>query len=434
MIKIERIIIFITLLFLLFPGIVFSQSIFDQMGLGMFFGNEVVDGYTYQTFSLQPKLTFGKLSVGLDLFFEFDENFNLRKDDEGKIVGWSTWQDYVNKVLFVQWGEKGEPLFIKYGLFDNVTLGHGLIMQNYSNSLLFPEIRKSGFEIDLDGTFFNFPFVGFESFIDDLKNPTILASRVYVRPLILLDIPVLKLLRIGFSYATDLDPDATEPYKKSDISDEVVSIIGVDMDVPVLTVDLATVLLYADWASIKGKGSGMKFGVSSVLIKILGLGIEVYNYGDNFTGPYFNQIYDNFSVRNCKYDSLKNIDGYTGWKAFAYLTVGQEIFTTYAEISGSFDEDSVKPTLIASVVLNQGLIPVLSGSFTFIRTDISKFSDIYSWDNPDALLNSYMQLKITLKPGTMTTVSLIYERKYEKDENGQVVPVATSYFITGIEF
>ena len=45
-----------------------------------------------------------------------------------------------------------------------------------------------------------------------------------------------------------------------------------------------------------------------------------------------------------------------------------------------------------------------------------------------------MQLKITLKPGTMTTVSLVYEKKYEYDENGEVVPVSTSYFITGIEF
>lgn len=431
---IKKIIVFISLMFLIFPIMAFSQSIFDNMGMGMFFGNEVVDGNTYQTFSLQPKLTFGKLSLGLDLFFEFDENFNLRKDSNGKVVGWSTWQDYVNKVLFVQWGEKGEPLFVKYGLFDNVTLGHGLIMQNYSNSLLFPEVRKSGLELDLDGTFFNFPFVGFESFIDDLKNPSILAARVYVRPLLMLDIPIIKLLRVGFSYATDLDPDATEPYVKNPASNETVSIYGIDMDVPVLTSDLATVLVYTDWAAISGKGSGMKFGVSSVLIKIIGLGAEIYNYGDKFTGPYFDQIYDNFSVRNTKYSDLDLYQGYLGWKAFAYLTIGQQIFTTYAEISGDFDStNTVKPTLIASIVLNEGLIPVLSGSFTFIRSDISKFSDIYSWTDTNALLNSYMQFKITLKPGTMTTVSLIYERKYEL-QGSNVVPVSTSYFITGIEF
>lgn len=437
----KNIFIIIILLFLIF-NLFFNNFLYAQetqssnedfFDMGMYFGNVVINGITYFSISLRPTFTFGKISFGFDLYFELDSNGNLRKEGD-KYVGWSSWQDIINKILFIQYGFKGEPIYAKIGVIENATLGHGLIMQNYSNGLYFPEIRKTGLAFDLDGSLFNFPYIGFESFIDDIKDIDIIGFRIYARPLLFLQVPIINQLKIGFSIVSDTDPLATAPYTDSSSTSDYVKISGFDFEIPLLNNDIINSLFFFDFASISGKGTGIKTGVHSLFFNIIGLGAEILSYKDKFTAPYFDMLYENKDIRNNKYNMLDSVVGYTGWRIFAFLNILNEIIYTYAEYSGPFGNSTTKPYFIGSIGLNKGLIPFLTFNIFFIRGNIEKFGDIFNWSDPQGLLNSYLKMQIKLIPGSGTaTISLVYEIKY-KIENGQVVKVSISYFTTGIEF
>ncbi len=428
--------IFIVLLmFIMIVNIsIFAQEDENNFDFGILFGTVVIDGVTYQTFGFQPNFSIGKFSVGLDLYFEFDQDFNLRKTDDGKYAGWSSFEDYINKILYLQWDEKGSNLYAKLGMITDATLGHGFIMQNYTNGLFYPEVRRLGLNFNMDGALFDFPYFGFETFFDDLKDIDLFGTRIYVRPLLFLEIPIINQIKLGFSYVVDTDTneDKDTPYATdNDGNSDNVSLYGIDFEMPVLNTPIISTMIYTDWAKIVGKGNGIQFGVSNTFIKIIGLGGIIYHYGDQFDGNYFDQMYDNPDVRSQKYNSLNSLTAKTGWKLFSFLNFGQEVFTTYAEMSGDFTSAS-NPDFIAYFGINEGLIPMVDFSFTLIRTNMTQFSDLWKWTGND-LLDCYMQLSLGFKPGSMTKVTITYERYYEL--NGSVIePVTTSSFSTSIEF
>ncbi len=420
----KRIIIFFIIL-ISFSSFVLADENGFNFGFNLGLGTIVYNNNTYQTLSLKPDLAFGKFGIGLDIFIMFDQNFNIVPDN------WDSFADWMNKILYIRYGLKGEPLYAQIGMFKDVILGHGLIMYDYTNMLYFPEIRKLGFELDLDGAIFNFPYLGFESFIDNLLDPDIMAFRLYSRPLIFLDIPIISGLKIGFSYAIDTDPMET---KEDDMnlsdnaaSTQPVGIIGLDLELPLLTKDLAFIYFYTDWASISGKGSGLEIGLNNYLLKLFYIGLAIDLFGDKFTGQYFDILYENYDVRNNKYSYLDTIVSTVGWKAFASLLLGQDLFSLYFEMRGDFSGQPV--TLIGSLNLDKSVLKVVSISGMFIRSGIQSFSDLLNWSG-NALLNSYIMLSITLNVGDTSSVSLVYQITW--DENGN--PIASTQLQTGLSF
>ncbi|PIU18741.1 MAG: hypothetical protein COT16_01165, partial [Elusimicrobia bacterium CG08_land_8_20_14_0_20_44_26] len=105
------------------------------------------DGVTkvYYEFSMFPELTFGKLGVGLELVIHFDENNEILKDE------WYLNQ-YPSKIDYLRWGQKHQdPFYFLIGRFRKpVTIGHGMIVDNYTNMAQYPNVRKIGLEFDLD--------------------------------------------------------------------------------------------------------------------------------------------------------------------------------------------------------------------------------------------------------------------------------------------
>lgn len=420
----KKAIIFFIILFLFSINVIAEDSGLN-FGFNLGLGTIVYNNNTYQTLSLKPDLAFGKFGIGLDIFIMFDENFNIVPDN------WDSFADWMNKILYIRYGLKGEPLYAQIGMFKNVILGHGLIMYNYTNMLYFPEIRKLGFEFDLDGALFNFPYLGMESFIDNLLDPDILAFRLYSRPLLFLDIPIISAMKIGFSYVVDSDPMETKDndmnLEDNPASTNPIGIFGIDVEFPLLQADLAYVYLYGDWASISGKGSGAEIGVNSYLMKLFYIGLSIDIFGDKFTGQYFDILYENYAVRNNKYDALDSVVGTTGWKAFASLLLGQEIFSLYFEMRGDFTGNPV--TLIGSLKLDKSVLKVVSVSGMFIRSGITSFSDLLNWEG-NALLNSYIMLTVSLNVGDNSSVTLVYQITW--DENGN--PIASTQLQTGLTF
>ena len=148
--------------------------------------------------------------MALDLHYRFvDGNFEFRSEDWVPDDEHSFFDVYLPIFRYIRYGQKGEPIFGKIGAIEDLTLGNGFIMYNYSNALFMPETRITGLAFDLDGQFFDIPIVGFETVVgnlDVLNGLDVLGARFYVRPLIYLDMPILPMLQIGMSYVIDRDP------------------------------------------------------------------------------------------------------------------------------------------------------------------------------------------------------------------------------------
>ena len=153
-----------------------------SMGLGI--GVQTFNGTrraadTWQSLSLTPDISFGKLGVGHRRHPELQFQRGLGKllhGPAGRLValGAVTLQSvaaiYLPKIAYVRWGLKGDPLFLKLGSFNDATLGDGFIMGDYNNTLFLPTERHFGLQADLDGNLFNFPYVGIETVVGNLAQ------------------------------------------------------------------------------------------------------------------------------------------------------------------------------------------------------------------------------------------------------------------------
>jgi len=265
-------------------------------GMGGNFGAVTLTGpdgkqKVYSQISLQPEFSIGKFGIGLDLYFYFDENNNLREED------WDSWSDLLTKIMFLRYGLKREPVYVYLGVFPGVTLGHGLIMNRYSNMLKYPDIRIIGFELDLD-----FGLLGFESLVTDVQYPEIFGGRVYTRPFYRSGVPLLRKLALGGSGVFDINPDSDKSTK-----DDLVNIVGFDLDLPVLEKPVFSLLAYADVARIelgksydvgvatqpKSGGIGYAFGFMGNIVKFINYRLEYRSLENNFIPRYFDTYYEN---------------------------------------------------------------------------------------------------------------------------------------------
>ncbi len=198
----KRLLIFLILLLPLFiaaqeiDSTSVSATASTGFGFGGAFGSMTMNGKTYAQIRLMPELVFGKFGIGLDADILIDEEGNIREED------WDEWEDYVNKVYYIRYGQRGDKFYGRIGGFKSYTLGHGLIMSNYTNMLLYPEYRQIG--LQLGGTYPGELFE-LEVFTSNVLENDILAGRVAVKPLSKMPLPILNNLKIGVSAVTDRD-------------------------------------------------------------------------------------------------------------------------------------------------------------------------------------------------------------------------------------
>ena len=128
-----------------------------NLGLGV--GSATIDGNIYNQVALRPELSFGKLGIGLDLVVYIDNQGNVREDE------WDEASDFIDKLLYIRWGEKSDPFWMRWGSLNNVTLGYGGLLGGYSNMMEFPSVRKVGIN-----TGFGFGNFGTEIFLSNMKD------------------------------------------------------------------------------------------------------------------------------------------------------------------------------------------------------------------------------------------------------------------------
>lgn len=144
-------------------------------GMGLGLGSVTIDGKIYNQLAFRPELRLGKLGIGLDVAIYMDEQGNIRKEE------WDEFSDYLDKVYYVRWAQQGDPFFAKAGALDNVSMGYGILINGYSNTMEYPQVRKVGVHTGMQ-----FDKLGWEAFIANLKEitgPGLIGGRVTYKPL-----------------------------------------------------------------------------------------------------------------------------------------------------------------------------------------------------------------------------------------------------------
>ena len=129
----------------------FLSNSLSQNGFGLqgALGFVTLDDQIWGQFALRPVIPIWKLKIALDLVFYIDEDGNIHQDEWDFSNNKAIKNTLIDKIFFIQFGKKNEPLYIRAGILDHVTLGYGSLVYDYSNSLLYPDIRKVGLDVQI---------------------------------------------------------------------------------------------------------------------------------------------------------------------------------------------------------------------------------------------------------------------------------------------
>ena len=315
--------------------------------LGAGLGSVTIDGVIYNQLALRPEIKFGKLGVGLDLVMYIDPQGNIRKDE------WDEPTDFFDKILYVSWGAKGDPFFVRYGTLENMTLGYGGLIYGYSNTMEFPEVRRIG----LNGGM-KFGKFGTELFVANFKDfgrgGGLLGGRITFNPFsklvlganVVMDINQYSGLKDfdedgvpdllddfpeegdyavdtdGDGIADEIDPDRDgdgytdnsqdssivnndpdgtvlkpDPFDIDEVDARRVLGFSVDAGYPVFSSKMFSMNLYAEgnvlqFADDKSGIGLVPFGANATLFKFINLSFEYRMDSDYYAPRFFDQAYD----------------------------------------------------------------------------------------------------------------------------------------------
>lgn len=129
------------------------------------FGAVTIDGKIWNQIALRPIIPIGKISLALDIVFYIDQNGNIHEDEWDFSSGEKSKNSIIDKIYYIKYGKKWDPFYFKIGALDRVTMGYGILVNGYSNTILYPEVRKVGLE-----TSFNAFGLKFYGFTNDFKE------------------------------------------------------------------------------------------------------------------------------------------------------------------------------------------------------------------------------------------------------------------------
>lgn len=341
-------------------------------------GIVIIDGRVYQQFGLRPDIPLGKFGVGLDFTFRFDEDGKF-KDDE-----WDDGRDYIEKLYYLRYGIPGDPFYARLGALENVTLGYGIIMRRYSNTIQYPEIKRIG--VYSEGQYKQIGWQGMINNLGELDEPGLMGARVvYEFPLygfraggtiahdgnqfaglqdddkdgvpdpldrfpgvndFVRRLEIQALLEedeidslIDWGYLPDI---RQVPLSYANLK-ESVTIVGADVGLPILGGSPVSLWGYAQTARIINYGWGWAFPGLRVVAGPLEVGAEYRQYYKEFRGDYFNFAYeieraqlinDTFRTKERTLIGLGKANGYYADVLMSFSNIGYA-FAWYQDMRGA---------------------------------------------------------------------------------------------------
>jgi hypothetical protein len=267
----------------------------------------------------------------------------------------------------------------------------------------------------------------------DVAGGGVLGLRGFVRPLQFgqgASIPILGNLELGGTFASDFNSDANRTWGdavgtiKNAEGGGVLSIVGLDLGLPLLTHEYIGSTLYADYSKILSYGSGAAVGLD---LRLRGLGIVTLDakyerrfVGDHYLPSYFDPFYEreryqvidtnHFASKAQLLKSTEAFEGYFGEVLVSILGTFN-ILGGYQSPVGSKNAGTLHLELEAGDAL-PGIL--LSGGY-----DKKHIGAIFKLDN-----NSLIHAQVGYKPAPNLIVSVLYQWTFTevRDEiSGEVV-------------
>ena len=426
----------------------------DGMGMGIGLSNQILDGKNYQSIALMPEVNLGFFGIGLNIDMRFTLDIDLADPDnptpefaifeDDWIIEDGDIQDYLSlylpKIAYIRLGHKNEDFYLKAGQFTRATLGNGSILSDYSNTQFMPESKVFGLAFDLDGALFNFPYLGFESFIGNLAAMDVIGGRFYLRPFKALSIPVISNLEIAASGVIDRAPyfynpktDTTvDPDTMEDIiteiemdADEQVFMYGIDLTIPFVDTAIFSMDIFGDLV-FQNESSAQIYGLGGQIISLINYRVEYIDQQENYVAQYFNAAYDlnrtgtNFDIYHGNVTTENEIPAKQDMAATLGFSIPKILYFD-ARIGGLLtllenDPDrpaaniapQLYPSLKGSLRLDNELLKIVSADFFYLKSGIDTFESII--DPTNALIGG----AVNYHQGSMV-VSFILDIKYNGD-------------------
>lgn len=392
-----------------------------------FIGSTTIDGKNYQQIGVMADIPIGKLGIGLDVKISIDSNGDLREED------WDDFEDYLNILRYVRWATKNDPFYLKVGALTGVRFGQGIIIDNYSNTIRYPDYKMIGLEGQVSFDKFRSEFFINnikESFED--KSSVVLGTRLsynligglYLGGSIVSDLNQYNGLldSDGDSYPDKIDRyphnkklvTEIDKYKKAGVSEETINeLVSLGLldgtrretlfskndkrsEVTVFSGDISyqffnnkfvSLVTYGEFAKIVDNGWGFTAPGVNANFGPINLYAEYRQSSDEFLFSYFDDTYElersgcsldengNLNVET-KAESLSNVPKMKGY----FLGADFELFGIvdfYAGYQDLRNSDMNKRSIDAKLSLSKNLIPKISKAWAYyVQNNVENFKDI----------------------------------------------------------
>lgn len=417
----------------------------EYNGIGGSIGASIFKGKPYLLLGFAPQFEYGKWGFGIDGAIRISNEGKLRKEDFDELY------DVVRFINFVRFGKPTDDFYGRIGGISRATLGHGTIVDNYSNNSSYDD-RKIGAAAKVD-----IGFIGAEALSSDIFSQTLLAGRGFTRPFHLTPLGLtwfFSNIEIGGTASFDFDDNASrvipnrEPYvsvvkvkdrpSDAEFRDSLVinrdstdigtplEIFGVDASVMVYQSDKVEGRVYGDFVKIVNFNQGYIFGARSSFFPdsttFVDLRFERHLFKNYFLPNYYNSFYE----RERYNDDVTTLDYITKATRLADTTSGQgngfkfgsffrfdrdlEVSIEYAHLDNIDHRD-----LMNILVTFPDLWLDFFGSITYQRRNIEDPSDYFGFDE-----NTIAQARLSYQPWKFVVLSLITQWTFERDENNHV--------------
>lgn len=247
----------------------------------------VFDNFAFQL-DLKIKGTYETNPISLDFDFS-DWKAPLKEDGQSQYdFTISVLKQYSSYIRYAQWGQRYDSFYMRYGKLSGITIGDGALINGFFDTSVSVRMAKPGLDIMLDGMLLGIPFTGFEFLTNDLFEPTLLAWRVYARPLYTSAAQSLfSELEMGISFASNPSSIFNASYDDdSDIVSESRRLMSIDMGIPLLTWDSLKMVFFTDLLLQSPDGINTQPGVAT-RYGVWGHWKSLFIFNTSITVPHF---------------------------------------------------------------------------------------------------------------------------------------------------
>ena len=113
-----------------------------------FVSSVTIENRQWTRLCIRPDFPIGRFGVAPELELFLDDKWNFSDKGYSFNSRKETLESLARRIYYVRYNNPGDDLYLKAGGLENVTLGYGFLVNNYSNSLEFPEIKKLGVQFE----------------------------------------------------------------------------------------------------------------------------------------------------------------------------------------------------------------------------------------------------------------------------------------------